>query len=781
MIRFNRHRLHVTVAAAAAAVTLALGCTDTAGLDPFADRAPPSVELVQGAAAGDSVISFVANVSDNLGIKTVSITLTGGVSAALDTTFTSAVTSTSLSFRIPVPSSVVPGTAVTITAVAVDGAGNSSEPAMLLLGVGNLESANVRITSPTSGTIAIIGKSIVLSVSAKSALKIRTVGFQASGVVSAKDSTVFSSPLVDSVAIVDTLSIPLTALPGPLVLSPFSVDSLGQRTFGPDVTLTVQTAAETTTEPVVTFGLTKRIEVNDTIHVAATDPTGIVDLGYEITLSPGGPLSVADSITSNGSFSTLQHTFTMQLPYTTFPTQIFVRGFARNSNDKRVYSARTDTVMVVAGSTKALPLGGSIADVVYHPGKDRLYLSNIDRNRLEVFDVASGSFQTAISTGSRPWGIAHWPRNRLGNATSIGDTILVAHSGGTSIGYVNLNGSSLLSPNGVLVKSYPLPNIIVNTITTVQSSTGSGPLQQRTRYDFSDRPQYLAPTCRGPEAGPCEVALVYSTTPTGGQSPPNARRGTIRWENLTNQTSHFFFEHAVGQGTNRADTLEIIRYAAGGVGTDVALVPYTPGGGITVDIERIGFRDTTFARSSGDFSRAIFGEGGPMLGSRAMMYDATLPFNPGDQIDQGVSRAVDVLDITANAFSRVGGVAINKDGNLAAIRGDSTYLVDRTLRLQGLLQTSGTNSGFDFHPDNVGNYPGGVDPDACHSFAASSQPVIEVYENRYFARVAQIPVRDPIIGPIKSARRGGNIVLVGATASGVIMVELPDTYAGCPS
>jgi CHASE2 domain-containing sensor protein len=44
--------------------------------------------------------------------------------------------------------------------------------------------------------------------------------------------------------------------------------------------------------------------------------------------------------------------------------------------------------------------------------------------------------------------------------------------------------------------------------------------------------------------------------------------------------------------------------------------------------------------------------------------------------------------------------------------------------------------------------------------------------------VATVPIRDPINGPIKSAIRqaSGQIVLVGATARGIVIVTLPNTF-----
>jgi hypothetical protein len=297
--------------------------------------------------------------------------------------------------------------------------------------------------------------------------------------------------------------------------------------------------------------------------------------------------------------------------------------------------------------------------------------------------------------------------------------------------------------------------------------------------------------------------MVYSTTPTAGQSTPFANQGTVRWEDLTNRTSHFFFEQAMGQAQGSSDTLKVTRLAAQGVGADVDLVPFrqrqpapgdTIGFSVVVQVNQLAFRDTTFVRNSGNFRRVIVGEGGAILGSRAIMYDVTAGFQttyvsstgsvvplPVPVIDNGVSRPVDVSDFIANAFARVGGVAINFDGELAAIRGDSTYLVDRTLRQQGLLATTGGNSGLDFHPDNAGiqSVSG-----TRMAFAASTSPQIEVYDTYHFNRCMILPTRDPIIGPIKAAKDGaGNIVLVGATAFGVVIVTVTQAQlaSSCPN
>jgi hypothetical protein len=797
-LSFVRARRGAAALAAAMSIFTAACSSDSTGLGGnTSDKTPPTVELSKGGTSADTVISFQVQVKDNLGIKNVRVNVSGGLSLSFDTTFISASTDAVVPFTISVPRSIPKGTPVLATSFAIDGAGNKSSVDSLSLTVGNVPAAEVRIGSPTSGSIAVIGKSIVMSLNGRSAVKVRAIGFKTTGSFTLSDSVMYSSPLPDSVAILDTLAIPANAPVGPLTIAPFILDSLGQRTIGPVTILNIQPPSAINSTPVVQFSHTARVEVNDTIHVDASDQTGIVTLGYEVRRTPGGTLDAKDSLQSNGNITSQIHTFDMRLPYTTFPTVVYVQAFARNSNGVRAYAKlpggadRVDTVTVVAGSTKSLPAGGLVADAIYHPRTDRLYFTNIERNQLEVFSLTDSTFKSPILVGSRPWGIAAWPRDHNG---TMADTLLVANSGGTDISYVNLNGGG----SGREVFRYGLPNIIAFTVTSKRSPAGFL-VTERTKYDFSDRPQFIGTTCTGTGFGCGDVVLTYSTTPTPGQSEPfDHNNGTLRWENLMTHKSHFFFEQAMGQDANSSDTLEIRRYDAE-TGDETILVPQLQNAvtstgetfnySIVVRKTALGFRDTTFVRNSGNFTRAAYGEGGPVNGTRAMTFDVnrgfvtqvtdisgkvgTLPF---PVIDRGVSGAQDVSDFVANSFASVKGVAMNFDGSLAGIRADSTYLLNLQLRLQGILGTTQSNAGLDFHPLNSG--PNSFPLSSRLVFAASAEPVIEIFDSYCYKRVATVPIRDPINGPIKSAIRqaSGQIVLVGATARGIVIVTLPNTF-----
>ena len=795
----------LTAAAFGLAVVAILGaCGEGSGSTcATCDTGRPVVTLTETSST-DSSIAFTTHATDNLGLLTVHSRVTAvGLTGGFDTTFTSAVTSVDIPFTVQIPSSIPTGTTITVVATAMDGAHNAAHPDTLTLHTGAGGATEVLITNPHASDTAVVGFSLAVAVSGKTTAKVKTLGFIASGVFATpfRDSTIFTSPLLDSVAIDTALSL-VGATTGTLTITPFMIDSVGRQTLGNPVSLFVTNVVPTNTIPVVDFSIAPRIESRDTIHVEARDRSGLTWVGYEVRNLPSGtPFFSADSIAVPATTSSFTHTFKMNLPVTTFPTSLAVQAFARNANT-RDYARRpvgntglirTDTVVVVAGLTTPLAAGGRVADALYHPTTNSIYLSNIERNELDVFNLNDSTFHTPIQVGSRPWGLSAWPRDRNG---TMGDTLLVANSGGTLISYVNTNTQRE-------VFRYPLPVLLAQTVT---STTGSNGLltETITDYVFSDRPQYLATTCQGAitPGTPCgNVVLVYTTTPTAGQSVPFTNQGTVRWENLQTHQSHMFFEQAMGQSANTKDTLQIQRFAAQGLGSSGFIVPFRQGPFVTgtdtsfysivVKIPALAFRDTTFARNSGNFRRAVLGEGGAAGGtgnqpnSRAILFDVTQGFigsfsDKGHTyplsvpaIDLGVSGSFLVTDFIANTSTPVSGVAINFDGELAGVRADSTYLFDNTLRLQGLLQTSSGNAGIDFHPQNAGIPAPGPSGGTHLFFAASSQPQLEVYNTNFYARCLTVPTRDPVIGPIKSAPIGaGNVVLVGATAHGVVIVTV---------
>src|SRR5688572_20892957 len=477
------------VALGAFAILLGMAaCAEQQPSGSLGDLDSPGLTLAPLDAPNDSSIAFTATAVDNLGIKSIRILISGGITGVIDTNFTVNQTRTTVPYTLAIPTTVQPGTAIILIGTSTDGARNVSAPDTLTLTVGGVAPPTVRIISPTATDAAVVGRQVLITITGSSELKIRSLGFIATGAVTGVDSVVYGNPMLVDRTAIDTLTIPSGATPGPLTLQPFLIDSLGrQRFLGSPVTLQVIPAAGAGTRPVVDFGLNDRIEVTDTIFVTANDAAGISMLGYDVRLLDGTVVG-QDSLTSSGQITSLRNTFMMRLNVPTFPTRVLVRAWARNSagtsDTARVGGVvRVDTVTVVAGSTRPLPVGGLVADALYHQASDKLYLSNITRNQLEVFYLGDSTFKPAVRVGSRPWGIAAWPRDR-GDVTvprfGQGDTILVANNGGTSISYVRVD----LTPTGggQEVYRYPLPNIIVYSITAKLSETTGQLLQVRTMY-----------------------------------------------------------------------------------------------------------------------------------------------------------------------------------------------------------------------------------------------------------------------------------------------------------
>src|SRR5450830_1146951 len=200
-------RRGLVFAAVAASISLGVAaCNDSTSIDPQRDRVPPTLTLTAVGGQADTVIAFTTDAKDNLGLKTIHVQAIGAVGFTFDTVFTSAVTNIQLPFTLFSSRSVPPGPPV------------------------------VKIISPFSGSSAVLGKSILVTVMGKTGIKVRSLGLMTTGPVVRADSLIYSSPLLDSLTMQDTIAIPATATAGTLTITPFLRDSLGQRAVGPSIT-----------------------------------------------------------------------------------------------------------------------------------------------------------------------------------------------------------------------------------------------------------------------------------------------------------------------------------------------------------------------------------------------------------------------------------------------------------------------------------------------------------------------------------------------------------------
>src|SRR5213592_4426099 len=724
------------------------------------DVNPPSIVL---SAAADtqaiaSGLSFSVNATDNLGLKDIRITYSGGYLAQTDTIFNTTVTSYTQGTRVTFPAGSGAGGFITIIGRATDGAGNFSEDTIVVF-LSNVQALSVTLVAPTAPAVASTGKNIPIEIHAQQLGGIERIGFI---VVSRSAVTDATTPPTDSLVFTPPQRQPpdtvytdtLTVQPGftSFTVTGFALDAGGRRAFSSTVTVTVQTPGNDLTPPTVSHSISSRVEVNDNVAVHATDPSGIKVMGFRVDTALAAlppftgvvPLKfVLDSSMAATNLTTVDRVFALALPLADsgLPKSVVIRGYAcdlataRNcaysqtstvitgSAPRRAplragaASGGVDTVVVVAGTTHSLPFGGHIADAIYNSNRRELYLTNDVLGRVEVYNLATNTFDPSgiITAGPVPWGIALWPVDTLG--TYDPNRVVVADAGGTELSILDASTRRLLWRQGLpnfLIEKYSIQVIsgFVRAVITV--------------HDVSDRPQYLGTVCRvggaPPNCDPNQIYAIYSTTPTQSSSSPFTGRATLRMEKLINSTdttqlfSHLFWElGALGQNVV-GDTLriEMIRPTLG-----QRKVVLTACKAVTVDLASFGLGDQTFVRNTGNFTHAFIGEGGSNIelafarvfaysakkllstpaSSSCTMAPTTLTDAGSDDQDFGMSPGTHVSDFISNTGVHVVSIATNFNGltNLVRAGTDSTYYLDEGLRLWGTSSVGSATPGMDMN------------------------------------------------------------------------------------
>src|SRR5438132_2605118 len=387
------------------------------------DLTPPTISLTKAPPDTQDIsagLTFSVSATDNLGLKDIRLTYTGGYIALTDTVFFSTVTASSIPVHITFPSGSGAGGLIRIVGRATDGAGNFTEDTLFIF-LKNVQALRVTLLAPLTGAVAGIGKYVPIRVRGVQVSGIRRVRWVVSpGQTATNSDSVVNPgpPFPDSVDFVD--SVLVTGASGFFTLAGFAVDSGFRVASTPPVTVNILSGVNDLTPPQVEHFVPLRAEVGDTVTVHATDPSGISKIGFIVTDLTGATVLAADSIgvpplpapNLSGKATDVVHSFAMNIPgITTFPTQVVVHGFAVDSAvalNRGVSGAtfatispsglvKLDTITLVAGITRSLPLGGKIADAIFNQhggalGTGELYLTNPSRHRVEIFDVASVSF-----------------------------------------------------------------------------------------------------------------------------------------------------------------------------------------------------------------------------------------------------------------------------------------------------------------------------------------------------------------------------------------------------
>ena len=794
------------------------------------DLISPTIQLA-GADTQDikNGLNFSVTATDNLGLKDIQLTYSGGYINQTDSVFTSTVTSITLQEKINPGSGA--GGRIRIIGRATDGAGNFSVDTLFIF-LQNIDALRVYLLQPTPGAVGSPGKYIPIHVAGAQKAGVKRIGWSVGGAAGQTtqtgDSLVSGSPpFPDTLDFVDSVLVSPAATGGFFTVVGFAVDSGNRVGQTSPITVTLQTVQNDQTPPQIEQTVLFRAEANDTITVHATDPSGITDIGFRV-YDLAGTLMRQASVVLSGTSTDAVKRFALGLTtLTPIPQQVVIQAFACDGATAHncgvagqtftvpspTGPSRADTITIVAGTTVALPFGGKIVDAIYSANRRELYLTNPTLSRVEIFQAANSSFVAAgiPTAGPQPWGIALWPRDTLG---AYGDSIVVANSGGTQLSIIDV------SPARVLRWRQDLPDFLIQTYKVV--SVSGGFKVEITEYNISDRPQYLGTVCRPAGGTACSldsVFALYSTTPEPSNPAPFTGRATLRMEKLFNpgnppDTSklfgHVFWEISNAPPSATSDTLRIIERR--GPPYNTVKVVLTACAGVTTELQSFALGDTTFARNSGNFTHGFFGEGGRVTAqfARVMAYRTTAPLlhgataptstflacNTGPatagirdsgqvDVDLGMSPSVAVNDFISNTATKIRSIATNFNGRTNAARADSVYYLDEGLRLKATSPDSGIATGMDMNYNH--NFaPSGSCPPATPACGGSGSPNdrllfvarfdanIDVFDTYFGFQVGTISIRDPIIGPLRVAKdASGNQLLFGITARGLVMVSLP--------
>jgi len=435
--------------------------------------------------------------------------------------------------------------------------------------------------------------------------------------------------------------------------------------------------------------------------------------------------------------------------------------------------------VVASGRTVDLPSGGRIMDAVVDTLRGNLLLSNMGRNRVEVFRLGTETFGSAIGVGSEPWGMT---------LDRAGDQLLVANSGGTNVSIVDLATERELEK-----ERFFAPDAVIFDLELREGDAGTQfilhPYPTPAGPAFTDRPQYIAVDSFG--------NLIYSTRTTFVGEIGTARKAYFP-EGAERSEVKLFVEH--GANTLAEDFWAFAHIDSIGLGIDtvtlggggtyfaagVTLYDHVPGfpdsliqstantseiapvenawarlvnqgsdafmdSGTRWNIPSFGFADTTFVTASGDGGWVLIGEGGTAPTGRVMMYRAS----QRDTTD--LSSTLRVWDEVINAADEVHGVGLNYDGTLGVARGLSAYFFDTELQLNGTvgLPGSGTGTGAAMHPlhanqKTLENLGGDYRPDTHLAFVGTADGTIDIIDTFKFTRIGQITLRDVITGPLRA-------------------------------
>jgi len=706
---------------------------------------------------------------------------------------------------------------VQILVEATDTAGNiTTDTVDLILGGPDVDLLDIE-----DGQTVQAGLNLSARVLAQDPLGIIEISLQITGVFQASIVKTIT-PASDSVALDTVVAIP-AGIVGEIFLSASARNSLGVLGGDGPLTLTViaadvgdTIAPRLTNESVAA----ERLELQDEILVTVsggddTQGGGVAVAGYTvlaISATRGDTILLTDSATFSpprtGTVTTSFSFPVFNVDSLSLPdTLIFeITSWLRDADGNCASALGADSLAanpcftlpggqtvadgrpgdrvirpIVAGTTVLLPSGGKILDAVVDTLRRNLLLSNVGRDRIEVFRLQDEEFLTSIPVGSEPWGITLNSCAPLSPAAGCGDTLIVANSGGTNLSMVYLGPDDGLGPAAEdASRRFLTPDVVLFEVERVIDETGVirftvTVLPDPDALGFSDRPQYIARDSTGRSLFSTKVVPALDQVgtirkafhPTGGLRPEVVIFVEhARLDDAEDFTAIAHVDNIVVSNTGADDLVTITDHIPGDItmlitsitdAVDLAvadLVANTTSDIYSVtgsrwNIGNLGFTDTTLVAASGDGGWVVFGEGAIDPIGRVIMYETAT---------DAISRFIEVTDLITNAGETVKGIGLNYDGTLGVVRGTNQVSFFTTdLRLQGgpSLSLSG-GSGAVLHPLHANavsltNFTGEYRPNTHIALVGTGERTIDIYDTFHFFRSGRIFIRDVISGPLRAS------------------------------
>ena len=364
----------------------------------------------------------------------------------------------------------------------------------------------------------------------------------------------------------------------------------------------------------------------------------------------------------------------------------------------------------------------------------------------------------------------------------LGDSVMVANSGGTNISNVYLGSSfgtdALVEDPG---RRFLTPDVVFFDIERSLDESGglrftTFVIPDATPPSFSDRPQFIAQDSVG--------RILYSTKTTAVGDLGTIRKAFVPAGMTDAEVVMFFEQSRLVEAPDfvavaNVDDVAVVLGPADSSGIqddDVVLIDHTPGsrgsiitgGPGTIEqavsdlisqgsdvaagtgrwnVPGMTFGDTTFVSASGDGGWVVFGEGAVEPVGRIIMYEAST---------DAITGVVEVTDLMTNASEIVRGIGLNHDGTLGVARGEGAYFFSTDLRLQGVSNLTPGGAGAALHPlhadyPSLTNNDGTYDPDVHLAFLGTGDATIEIVDAFHFNRLGRIFIRNIVSGPLRAS------------------------------